>query len=125
MLLPWSWWLLAGANPSLFLTPCMADRSQALPSSLVPSPPHCPSSASRLGPTHGAEQAGLAGESKVIATLCPSREAIAEGALGNQFVLFDDVPLYWDAWDVMDYHLETRYTLGSSWGRLWIQAALA
>lgn len=36
------------------------------------------------------------------------REAVAEGALGNQFVLFDDVPLYWDAWDVMDYHLETR-----------------
>uniref|UniRef100_A0A4W5L2K8 Glycosyl hydrolase family 38 C-terminal domain-containing protein n=1 Tax=Hucho hucho TaxID=62062 RepID=A0A4W5L2K8_9TELE len=21
---------------------------------------------------------------------------------------FDDVPLYWDAWDVMDYHLQTR-----------------
>ncbi|XP_040824661.1 alpha-mannosidase 2C1 isoform X1 [Ochotona curzoniae] len=36
------------------------------------------------------------------------REVIAEGAVGNQFVLFDDVPLYWDAWDVMDYHLETR-----------------
>uniref|UniRef100_A0A5F4VVD7 Alpha-mannosidase 2C1 n=1 Tax=Callithrix jacchus TaxID=9483 RepID=A0A5F4VVD7_CALJA len=30
-------------------------------------------------------------------------------AVGNQFVLFDDVPLYWDSWDVMDYHLETRY----------------
>ncbi|XP_063971164.1 alpha-mannosidase 2C1-like [Lytechinus pictus] len=27
---------------------------------------------------------------------------------GNQFVMFDDVPLFWDAWDVMDYHLETR-----------------
>ncbi|CAG5119019.1 unnamed protein product [Candidula unifasciata] len=26
----------------------------------------------------------------------------------NQFILYDDVPLYWDAWDVMDYHLETR-----------------
>lgn len=41
-------------------------------------------------------------------------------------MLFDDVPLYWDAWDVMDYHLETRYILGSSWGQLWlwIQAAL-
>ena len=26
----------------------------------------------------------------------------------NQFVMFDDIPLYWDAWDVMDYHLETR-----------------
>ncbi|XP_008061911.1 alpha-mannosidase 2C1 isoform X4 [Carlito syrichta] len=36
------------------------------------------------------------------------REALAEGSVGNQFVLFDDVPLYWDAWDVMDYHLETR-----------------
>lgn len=28
--------------------------------------------------------------------------------MGNQFVLFDDIPLFWDAWDVMDYHLETR-----------------
>lgn len=36
------------------------------------------------------------------------REAISEGCLGNQFVLFDDIPLYWDAWDVMDYHLQTR-----------------
>lgn len=23
--------------------------------------------------------------------------------------MFDDVPLYWDAWDVMDYHLQTRF----------------
>lgn len=37
-----------------------------------------------------------------------NREAISDGCLGNQFVLFDDVPLYWDAWDVMDYHLQTR-----------------
>ncbi|XP_038622895.1 alpha-mannosidase 2C1 [Tachyglossus aculeatus] len=36
------------------------------------------------------------------------RETLPEGGLANQFVLFDDVPLYWDAWDVMDYHLETR-----------------
>lgn len=39
--------------------------------------------------------------------LC-SREAVAGGCCANQFALFDDVPLYWDAWDVMDYHLETR-----------------
>ena len=32
----------------------------------------------------------------------------AEGRCGNEFVLYDDVPLYWDAWDVMDYHLETE-----------------
>ncbi|XP_035191627.1 alpha-mannosidase 2C1 isoform X3 [Oxyura jamaicensis] len=36
------------------------------------------------------------------------REAVADGCRANQFALFDDVPLYWDAWDVMDYHLETR-----------------
>ncbi|XP_054858782.1 alpha-mannosidase 2C1 [Eublepharis macularius] len=36
------------------------------------------------------------------------RETVPEGSHANQFVIFDDVPLYWDAWDVMDYHLETR-----------------
>ncbi|XP_068578630.1 alpha-mannosidase 2C1 isoform X1 [Cebidichthys violaceus] len=37
-----------------------------------------------------------------------NREAISDSFHGNQFVMFDDVPLYWDAWDVMDYHLQTR-----------------
>lgn len=37
-----------------------------------------------------------------------NRESISDGSYGNQFVIFDDVPLYWDAWDVMDYHLQTR-----------------
>uniref|UniRef100_A0A6Q2XDK7 alpha-mannosidase n=1 Tax=Esox lucius TaxID=8010 RepID=A0A6Q2XDK7_ESOLU len=37
-----------------------------------------------------------------------NREVIYDGWQGNQFVLFDDVPLYWDAWDTMDYHLQTR-----------------
>ncbi|XP_078729371.1 alpha-mannosidase 2C1 [Lampetra fluviatilis] len=36
------------------------------------------------------------------------REAVTPGQKANQLVMFDDVPLYWDAWDVMDYHLETR-----------------
>uniref|UniRef100_A0A8C9ZEB4 alpha-mannosidase n=1 Tax=Sander lucioperca TaxID=283035 RepID=A0A8C9ZEB4_SANLU len=36
------------------------------------------------------------------------REAISDSCHGNQFLMFDDVPLYWDAWDVMDYHLQTR-----------------
>ncbi|XP_029655059.1 alpha-mannosidase 2C1 isoform X1 [Octopus sinensis] len=36
------------------------------------------------------------------------KEFILHKGLGNQFVIFNDVPLYWDAWDVMDYHLETR-----------------
>ncbi|MED6290454.1 Alpha-mannosidase 2C1, partial [Characodon lateralis] len=37
-----------------------------------------------------------------------NRETISDGCFGNQFVIFSDVPLYWDAWDVMDYHLQTR-----------------
>lgn len=37
-----------------------------------------------------------------------NREAISDGCNGNQFVMFEDVPLYWDAWDVMDYHLQTK-----------------
>ncbi|NWQ83013.1 MA2C1 mannosidase, partial [Columbina picui] len=36
------------------------------------------------------------------------RSSLPDGCCANQFALFDDVPLYWDAWDVMDYHLETR-----------------
>ena len=36
------------------------------------------------------------------------RDAMSPGGMGNLFVLYDDVPLFWDAWDVMEYHLETR-----------------
>ncbi|XP_078484834.1 alpha-mannosidase 2C1 [Ciona intestinalis] len=35
------------------------------------------------------------------------QECVAKDKYANQFVIFDDVPLYWDAWDVMDYHLQT------------------
>ncbi|KAG7162125.1 alpha-mannosidase 2C1-like isoform X2 [Homarus americanus] len=30
---------------------------------------------------------------------------------GNQLMMYDDIPLYWDAWDTMDYHLETAKVL--------------
>lgn len=39
--------------------------------------------------------------------------AIPENNFANQFVIFDDVPLFWDAWDVMDYHMETREVINS------------
>ncbi|KAH8898129.1 alpha-mannosidase [Thozetella sp. PMI_491] len=32
----------------------------------------------------------------------------------NQYVIFDDKPIYWQAWDVEVYHLETREVLESS-----------
>ncbi|KAI2467718.1 glycoside hydrolase family 38 protein [Annulohypoxylon bovei var. microspora] len=36
------------------------------------------------------------------------REIIAKGGKANELVIFDDKPLYWQAWDVEVYHLETR-----------------
>jgi alpha-mannosidase len=41
------------------------------------------------------------------------RESIAKGGKANQFVIFDDKPLYWQAWDVEVFHLETRQELTS------------
>ena len=41
------------------------------------------------------------------------REVIAKGGKANQLVIFDDKPLYWQAWDVEVYHLESRKELPS------------
>jgi alpha-mannosidase len=38
-------------------------------------------------------------------TVCP------RAGSANLICIYDDVPLFWDAWDVMDYHLETRKIL--------------
>lgn len=36
------------------------------------------------------------------------REVIPKGGKANQLVIFDDKPLYWQAWDVEVYHLDSR-----------------
>jgi alpha-mannosidase len=41
------------------------------------------------------------------------REVIAKGRKGNQLVIFDDKPLYWQAWDVEVFHLDSRKELES------------
>ena len=41
------------------------------------------------------------------------RELIPRGEKANQFVLFDDKPLYWQAWDVEVFHLNSRQELSS------------
>ncbi|KAF2221270.1 putative alpha-mannosidase I [Elsinoe ampelina] len=43
-----------------------------------------------------------------------SREVLPKGAKANQLVLFDDKPLYWQAWDVEVFHLESRQELKSN-----------
>ena len=39
------------------------------------------------------------------------REAIQPGSLGNRFVLYEDIPNAWDAWDVDAFHLEKKLAL--------------
>lgn len=40
-----------------------------------------------------------------------SREIIPKGSKANQLVIFDDKPLYWQAWDVEVFHLDSRKEL--------------
>lgn len=48
-----------------------------------------------------------------LVDLSNQREIIAKGEKANQLVIFDDKPLYWQAWDVEVYHLESREELKS------------
>ena len=41
------------------------------------------------------------------------REVVAQGEKANQLVIFDDKPLYWQAWDVEVFHLNSRQVLTS------------
>lgn len=42
------------------------------------------------------------------------REVVPKGKKANQLVIFDDKPLYWQAWDVEVYHLHSRKELNAS-----------
>ena len=42
-----------------------------------------------------------------------AREVIAKGGKANQFVIFDDKPLYFQAWDVEVFHLDSRQELST------------
>ncbi|EER25893.1 Glycosyl hydrolases family 38 protein [Coccidioides posadasii C735 delta SOWgp] len=42
-----------------------------------------------------------------------NREVVSKGGKANQYVIFDDKPLYWQAWDVEVYHIESRKELQS------------
>lgn len=48
-----------------------------------------------------------------LVDLKANREVIAKGEKANQLVIFDDKPLYWQAWDVEVYHLNSRKELKS------------
>ena len=43
--------------------------------------------------------------------LSENREIVSKGEKANQLVVFDDKPLYWQAWDVEVYHLNSRKEL--------------
>lgn len=46
------------------------------------------------------------------------REVVPKGEKANQLVIFDDKPLYWQAWDVEVYHLDSRKVLSSGKTRI-------
>lgn len=46
------------------------------------------------------------------------REIIERGAKANRFVLYEDIPFFWDAWDVELYHLEKGRCVSESDVRL-------
>ncbi|KAG9063638.1 Glycoside hydrolase, 38 vacuolar alpha mannosidase [Linnemannia hyalina] len=47
-----------------------------------------------------------------------TRELIPKGQAGNQLKLYEDVPLYWEAWDVEMYHLNTGKPAGTGKARI-------
>ncbi|KAL8999670.1 MAG: hypothetical protein Q9169_001487 [Polycauliona sp. 2 TL-2023] len=49
-----------------------------------------------------------------LVDLHEDRELIPQGQKANQLVIFDDKPLYWQAWDVEVYHLRSRQELRPS-----------
>jgi alpha-mannosidase len=48
-----------------------------------------------------------------LVDLSIDREIIAKNGKANQLVIFDDKPLYWQAWDVEVFHMESRKELES------------
>ena len=68
--------------------------------------------------SNGLLEAQISAEGQVLSLKVAgnSRDLLEDTApkFGNKITLFDDEPLYWDAWDIMDYHLETGKTLNSA-----------
>jgi alpha-mannosidase len=56
------------------------------------------------------EQAGLTS----LIHKAARRESIEPGAAGNTFVLYEDIPNNWDAWDVDAFHLEKKLLCGGA-----------
>ena len=50
--------------------------------------------------------------------IAAEREIVAKGQKANQLVIFDDKPLYWQAWDVEVYHTRSRQELTSGSGKI-------
>ncbi|KAI1319805.1 Glycoside hydrolase, 38 vacuolar alpha mannosidase [Mortierella claussenii] len=47
-----------------------------------------------------------------------ARQLVPEGQAGNKLKFFEDVPLFWDAWDVEVYHLNTGKNAGPGKARI-------
>ncbi|KAK6187507.1 hypothetical protein SNE40_005515 [Patella caerulea] len=77
----------------------------------IPAPVTVNQTESGIQLSNGLLSAVLDNNGRIISlcnTSSPQVNLINADYPGNQLLIYDDIPLYWDAWDVMDYHLETR-----------------
>ena len=44
----------------------------------------------------------------------PGSKGVPGSAFGNMLMLYDDVPFYWDAWDILPYHLQRGRCINSA-----------
>ena len=51
----------------------------------------------------------ITGQITSLIWISTGKQIIEQGKRGNHFIMFDDNPLFWDAWDVDVYHLEKRF----------------
>eukprot|EP01035_Chromulina_nebulosa_P023174 gene23174-30036_t len=45
---------------------------------------------------------------------CSAKDPAASPSFGNMLMLYDDVPYFWDAWDVLPYHLQRGRCINNS-----------
>lgn len=97
----------------LFATPVEALGSVCVADLREEAPPTPPKSRLKVGPKRlendrwSVKIDGNGNITSITSVEDPSLEFIAPGKLANLFQLFDDHPLFWEAWDIEPFMLET------------------
>jgi alpha-mannosidase len=106
--------LLSAPSLGYTVTEANADDATALPSDIAPVT--LTRRGGRVTLANGLVRAVFDASGLLVSfvDLRAERECIADDETGNRFVLFDDTPANWDAWDVDAFHLEKRREVGAA-----------